>query len=219
MKITVGVYTHNPGAMLERCLKSLIDVPAGMAYDLKLQIGPGSCAENWNAIWEKGRDADFLCIIEDDTAAIKPFWLRSLVDAMMVYPRCGLMMPIETKDGMYPDPGFRAWMNKIVPVPAAYGFCNLFRRKELDLRSDVELAYFNDIDLAYQVQAQGRECMAQGHVMLLHGDPTTDRISNAPDEERQAQDREYLERKWMPDRPEGTDPVMIPYVPKVMEGA
>jgi GT2 family glycosyltransferase len=193
MRIQVGILSHNPGEMLERCLRSLIRIPAGIEYELKLQLTEGSNAENWNRLYHSC-DADLICMLEDDTAAIRPLWLKSMVETMMFDPNCGVVMPIETKDEINPDPGFKQWMNKTSQIQQVYGFCCLWRRFEW-LKADEKLTYFVDIDNGYQLQRKGYDALCNGHVMMLHGGP--DRLSEDADiVKRQEKDRKYLIEKW-----------------------
>uniref|UniRef100_A0A6H1ZGM5 Glycosyltransferase n=1 Tax=viral metagenome TaxID=1070528 RepID=A0A6H1ZGM5_9ZZZZ len=194
MNITIGIMSHEPSELLERCLKSLIDIDAGVPYELKLQLTPGTNPENWNRLFAKC-NGDLVCMLEDDTAALRPMWLKSLVDTMLRFPDCGLVMPVETKDGIRPDPGFVPWLNKTSQVIQTFGFCNLIR-KGIDLKADENLTYFVDIDLAYQIQQANWKCYCNGHVQMLHG-ATQGRLSNASDIiEKQREDREYLAKKW-----------------------
>ena len=195
IRIDLGIISHKPGPMLERCLQSLIAIPAGVSYRLLLQLTPGTNSENWNRLFKRC-EADFICILEDDTAAIRPFWLKSMVETMLTYPQAGIVMPVETKDGMYSDLGFRQWLNKTVMVDQTFGFCNLIR-KGVQLEADENLTYFVDIDLAYQARAKGWHCLCNGHVWLLHGSPEKDRLSDMVDlREKQEKDRLYLAEKW-----------------------
>lgn len=195
MKVTVGIISHKPGVMLERCLQSLVDIPAGIHFDLKVQISEGTNPQNWNRLWEKCT-GDLVCMLEDDTAPLKPMWLKSLVQTMQDATDAGLVMPIETKDGTLADQGFVQWLNRTSEIPQSYGFCNLIRR-DLPLRADESLTYFVDIDLARQVQECGARLICNGHVWMLHGDPAGGRLSNAENiRETQAKDMEYLHGKW-----------------------
>ena len=194
MKIQVGIISHKPGKLFERCIQGLIQVDAGVDYELLLQLTSGTCAENWNRLYRR-MDSDFLCVLEDDTAAIRPMWLKSLVSTMKMYPQCGIVMPIETKDGEHADPGFVPWLNKTIPVAQVFGFCNLIR-KGVKLEADEKLTYFNDIDLGYQAQAQGWQTLCNGHVWMLHGGDEK-RLSNAQDIEIfQVKDMQYMAHKW-----------------------
>jgi hypothetical protein len=198
--VEVGILCHKPqgNELLERCLQSLIRVEAGVKYNLILQLDPVSHAENWNRLMERA-NADFICVLEDDTAALRPFWLRSLVETMYLRPDAAIVMPIETKDGTIPDNGFRPWLDSISPVHSTFGFCNVLRRKA-GLRADENLTYFVDIDLSRQAWENGWSCYCNGHVWLLHGAPTG-RVTS-PDkqeeglEEKQKPDRDYLADKW-----------------------
>lgn len=193
--VTVGIISHKPGEMLERCLKSLAEIPAGIPYDLKLQAGEGTNAQNWNRLWKKCEGADFICMLEDDTAAIRPMWLLGLVETLRKHPVFGIVMPIETKDGVREDPGYTELLNATTRVAQTYGFCNLIR-KGVRLEADESLTYFVDIDLAFQALEQGWELGCNGHVWMLHG-AQNGRLSQAADiEAKQEKDKLYLQRKW-----------------------
>lgn len=195
MKIQVGVISYKPGEMLQRCLDGLVRVQAGIDYELVLQLTEGSNAENWNRLMERC-DADFICILEDDTAPLKPFWLKSLVEPMKTWSDAGIIMPIETKDGQHEDPGFTRWLNTTTEVEQTYGFCNLIRR-EIGLKADEKLTYYVDIDLALQARAKGWKCLCNGHVWMLHGNQNGGRMSDDPGiKEVQASDMKYLQEKW-----------------------
>jgi hypothetical protein len=198
MQVEVGIISHKPqdNELLERCIKSLIRTPAGVPYNLILQFTPGSYAENWNRLMARA-NAEFVCILEDDTAAIRPMWLRSLAGTMVQHRDAAIVMPIETKDGRHADPGFRAWQDKLTQIPATYGFCNLIRR-EVGLEADENLTYFTDVDLAYQAYDKGWTCLCNGHVWLLHGAEEGRMTSPERDDldEIQKPDKDYLEEKW-----------------------
>lgn len=198
MKIQLGIICHEPvnNPLLERCLQSLTRVPAGIEYELLLQLTSGSHAENWNRLVDRC-DADFICIMEDDTAALKPFWLKSMIETMLCYKDAGIVMPIETKDGSAPDPGFKRWLDVTLPVASTFAFCNVIRR-DVGLRADENLKWFVDIDLAKQAQHLGWQCYVNGHVWLLHGSP--EGRLNSPDRENlqelQRPCWEYFTNKW-----------------------
>jgi GT2 family glycosyltransferase len=196
MKVQVGVISHKPGKLFERCMESLTRHYAGIDYGLILQLTEGSNAQNWNRLIDRA-DCDLLAVLEDDTAVLRPLWLFSLVESMKNLDEAGIIMPVETKDGSNPDPGFVRWLDQTSQVHHTYGFCNLFRMEAMqDIRADENLTYFVDIDLAYQIQAKGWQCYCNGHVWMLHGD-TAGRMSTNPDiEAMQAVDRAYMERKW-----------------------
>jgi len=197
--LELGIISHKPqdNPLLERCIQSLIRVNAGLQYNLILQLTPGTYAQNWNRLMARV-NADFVCIIEDDTAAIKPMWLRSLVRTMAQFRDAAIIMPIETKDHVNPDPGFKQWMDKTVEVHTTFGFCNLVR-KEAGLKADENLEnYFVDIDLAYQARAKGWRTICNGHVWMLHG-ADEGRVSSPEQddlEEKQKPYRDYLQKKW-----------------------
>lgn len=193
MKIDVGIISHKPGPLLDRCITGLIEKEAGIKYNLLLQISEGTVTQNWNRLIDRCK-GDFICILEDDTVPIHNYWLRNMVDTMTLYEECAIVMPIETKDGTYADPGFTKWMNKQSIVTETYGFCNLIRR-DVGLRADENLTYFHDIDLSNQAIAKGHICICNGFVMMQHGGP--DRMSNAPDiMTKQSKDKDYLAAKW-----------------------
>lgn len=197
--IEVGIISHKPqdNELLERCLQSLIRIPAGVTYNLILQFTSGSYAENWNRLMDRV-NADFVCILEDDTAAIRPMWLRSLGRTMNQYRDCGLVMPIETKDGRVPDAGFKGWLDKITNLDRSYGFCNLIRT-EVDLIADVNLGnYFIDADLANQVLFNSYRLLCNGHVWMLHGAEKGRVSSPGQDDllEKQRPAKKYFQRKW-----------------------
>jgi GT2 family glycosyltransferase len=196
MKVQVGVISHKPGKLFERCMESLTRHYAGMDYGLILQLTEGSNAQNWNRLIDRA-DCDFLLVLEDDTAVLKPLWLSSLVESMKYFDEAGIIMPIKTKDGSTPDADFVQWLDKTSQVHATYGFCNLFRMEAMrDIQADESLDYFVDVDLAYQIQAKGWKCYCNGHVWMLHGD-TKGHMSTNPDiEAMQAIEMEYLEQKW-----------------------
>lgn len=195
MKVEVGIISHDPGALLERCLESLVRFPAGLEYKLVLQLTAGSNAENWNRLRSK-MNGDLLCIMEDDTAVIRPNWLKSLVETMMIHEKCGILMPIETKDGETPDPGFEMWMNKTQIIEQSYGFCNLIR-KEVKIEADEKMEYFVDSDLSFQARVLGWDVMCNGHVLMLHGGD--DRLSTVNGiDEKQEKDKKYISDKWRP---------------------
>lgn len=194
MKVQVGVISHKPGDLFERCMESLVRIPAGIDYELKLQLTEGSNAENWNRLMERC-DAEFVCVLEDDTAALKPFWLKSLVQTMVDYPACGIVMPVETKDGKEADPGFIRWLNKTQAVEQTYGFCNLIRKK-VGLKADENLKYFVDVDLSYQAMNKGWQCVCNGHVWMLHGSPEGRMSTDAEILKLQEKDHLYMVEKW-----------------------
>jgi hypothetical protein len=140
---------------------------------------------------------DFVCILEDDTAALRPFWLKSMIETMAMYPKCGMLMPVESKDGINPDQGFLQWMNGHYKIQNIYGFCNLIR-KGVNIVADEKMTYFTDIDNGYQAASQGWDLMINGHVMMRHGsDVLHDRLSGKADIlEKQKKDTEYLKQKW-----------------------
>lgn len=193
-KVQVGIISHKPGTMLARCLDSLVRHEAGIDYKLLIQTGPGSNAENWNLLVDRA-NCEYLCVMEDDTAALRPMWLASLVETMELHPGAAIVMPIETKDGLVPDLGFKQWCDKTSIVPATYGFCNLIRMGA-GLRADEKLTYFVDVDLSNQALAAGWQCYCNGHVWMLHGSKDG-RMSADPNiEVLQAIDRAYMESKW-----------------------
>lgn len=194
MKIQVGVISHKQGPMLERCLNSLIKVTAGIDYELILQLEKGTHSDNWNRLFSRF-DADFICILEDDAAAIMPNWLKGLIEIMVSQPEIGIVMPIESKDGVRADPGFLRWMNAVTNINELYGFCNVIR-KGVDIICDDHVVYFADQDLGLQAMKKGWKLAAYGHTMILHGDADSGRISNKPDEERQKADAAYFQKKW-----------------------
>jgi GT2 family glycosyltransferase len=199
LSVELGIISHAPAEneLLERCIQSLIRIPAGVKFNTILQFTPGTYAENWNRLMDRV-NADFVCIIEDDTAALKPMWLRSMLRVMMQVRDCAIVMPIETKDGRNPDPGFVRWLDKVMTVQATFGFCNLIR-KEAGLRADEALGnYFVDTDLTNQAYEKGWRAVCCGHVWMLHG-AEEGRVSSPEQtdlEEKQKSAREYFKKKW-----------------------
>jgi GT2 family glycosyltransferase len=199
-KVTVGIISHKPGEMLERCVRHLCNVkeyPAGVPFDVKLQLTEGSHAENWNRLMERC-ETDFVCVLEDDTAPLQPFWLATMLNVMERNPIAAIVMPIETKDAetKEPDPGFKKWRDVTVTVPVTYAFCNLVRRS-CGLVADEKLNYFVDVDLALQSTSKGFVNIVSGHVLMLHGTQNGGRMSDdAEKRSRQRVDSAYMAQKW-----------------------
>lgn len=197
--VEVGVISYKPqdNELLERCLQSLIRISAGVPYNLILQLTQGTYAENWNRLMERA-NADFVCVLEDDTAAMRPMWLRSMARTLQQNRDCGIVMPIETKDGRVPDPGFKQWLDKVSYLDRTYGFCNLIRNN-IGLEADPNLGnYFIDIDLANQALFNNYKLLCNGHVWLLHG-ASEGRVSSPEQDdlvEKQKPAREYFQHKW-----------------------
>lgn len=196
MKVQIGIICHDPlnNEPLEKCLDALARFDAGIQFELLCQFTEGSHPQNWNRLVDRA-DADVICILEDDIAVMNHLWLLALSRTMWTYPRAGLVMPILTKDGKDAWQGFEGWIDKTIPVPQIFTFCNMVRLKA-GLRADENLTYFVDTDLTLQAHAAGYETLCNGHVWAWHHLDDKS-LSEAPDKlEIQAKDKAYLAEKW-----------------------
>jgi len=170
MKIIVGIASRNKNPLLERCMKSIDTVEAGVAYELKVELGElFTRGEKRQRIFQYAKEhhAQLVCILEDDTEIIDEAWLWKMVATCSMGQSIGIVMPMEARYGSDAPMNPKEMHGAIIEVPNAFGFCMLYNMSWSPLY-DPRISYLDDFAMSMQCRAAGYRIVLSGLTTVRH---------------------------------------------------
>lgn len=164
--VSCRVSEPNQNPWLDRLLKSLETVSAGMIADVYIEKGEElTKVEKRIRIFRRSK-ARYLIVCEDDTQVIHDGWLVNLICRMSAMPNIAIMNPAETRHE--PEQVPEDALNDVTQELAyCCGFCMCIDR-ESGIEPDVRVQTLDDLWLSLAARAKGWRCARTEAVIVRH---------------------------------------------------